>query len=223
MNSPQTARCRSDGHEVARRRAKSASNPDRSHEINGHSSYPQSRTRRGGEVHPRWRSSPVLAESASLRCIATSSTAHKMKLVQRRALEEVSYRQSKHRGSPPTTHGGSAMSAMKFVDAGGQSRAIRTRTPSFETSETPGASTSAMATAAEQIRVGGNGVWRRFFRRAHNSTAVMVLREIGTGDLGGRIPGTSLYPGHAPTPTRSSWISGVLCAMRGVRSGRGRA
>jgi hypothetical protein len=146
-----------------------------------------------------------------------------MKLVQRLALEKVPYRQSKHRGSPPTAHGGSAVSAMKFVDAGGQSRAIRTRTPSFETSETPGASTSAMATAAERIRVGGNGVWRRFFRRAHNSTAVMVLREIGTGDLGGRIPGTSLYPGHAPTPTRSSWISGVLCAMRGVRSGRGRA
>ena len=141
-----------------------------------------------------------------------------MKLVQRLALEKVPYRQSKHRGSPPTAHGGSAVSAMKFVDAGGQSRAIRTRTPSFETSETPGASTSAMATAAERIRVGGNGVWRRFFRRAHNSTAVMVLREIGTGDLGGRIPGTSLYPGHAPTPTRSSWISGVLCAMRGVRS-----
>jgi hypothetical protein len=59
------------------------------------------------------------------------------------------------------------MSAMKSVDAGGQSRAIRTRTPSFKTSEAPGASTTAMATAAERIWAGGNGVWRRFFRRAH--------------------------------------------------------
>jgi hypothetical protein len=31
LNSPQTVRCRSDGHEVARRRGKSASNQDRSH------------------------------------------------------------------------------------------------------------------------------------------------------------------------------------------------
>jgi hypothetical protein len=54
-----------------------------------------------------------------------------------------------------------------------------------------------------------------------NSTVVVVPREIGTGELGGRIPGTSLYPSHAPTPTRTSWISGDLCAMRGVRPGKG--
>jgi hypothetical protein len=59
------------------------------------------------------------------------------------------------------------MSAMKSVDAGGQSRAIQTRTPSFKTSEAPGVSTTTMATAVERIWAGGNGVWRRFFRRAH--------------------------------------------------------
>jgi hypothetical protein len=51
-----------------------------------------------------------------------------------------------------------------------------------------------------------------------NSMAVMAPRRIGTGEIGGRIPGTGLYPGHAPTLTRTSWISGDLCAMRGVRS-----
>jgi hypothetical protein len=51
-----------------------------------------------------------------------------------------------------------------------------------------------------------------------NSMAVMAPRRIGTGEIGGRIPGTGLYPGHAPMLTRTSWISGVLCAMRGVRS-----
>ena len=74
-------------------------------------SFPQHpELQRGGALPPRWRRhrrTQFLPYGAPPLVLLLK----KMKLVQRRALEKVSYRQSKHRGSPPTAHGGSELDA----------------------------------------------------------------------------------------------------------------
>jgi hypothetical protein len=51
-----------------------------------------------------------------------------------------------------------------------------------------------------RMSVDDSGVWQGSSAARSNSTTMVAPRGIGKGELGERIPGTGLYPSHAPRP-----------------------
>jgi hypothetical protein len=67
-----------------------------------------------------------------------------------------------------------------------------------------------------RMSVDDGGVWRGSSAARANSTVMVAPREIGKGELGKRIPRTSLYTGHAPRPPERAGFQAASAPCAGA-------